>query len=220
MEMTRTVRAVAIVISIGVVLATPVPSAAQQNEEERAKSERVSDLLEILGAHEGAHIADLGSADGFYTLRIAKAVAPSGHAYGVDIDEKMLERMRQRAAAESVGNLEAILATADDPKLPEGQLDAVLIRNAYHEMPEYVRILAAVKRSLKSGGRLIISESLHDNNRPLTRDQQVKEHEISLEIVERELTAAGFEIVSHDESFMRFTRPPPGGFWVIHARKP
>src|SRR4026207_573481 len=214
MEMTRTVRALAIVISIGVVLATPVPSAAQQNEEERATSERVSDLLEILGAHDGADIADLGSADGFYTLRIAKAVAPSGRAYGVDIDEKLLERMRQRAAAESIGNLEAILATADDPKLPEGQLDAVLIRNAYHEMPAYVRILAAVKRSLKSGGRLIISESLHDNNRPLTRDQQVKQHEISLESVEGELTAAGFEIVSRDDSFMRFTCPPPGGFWL------
>jgi ubiquinone/menaquinone biosynthesis C-methylase UbiE len=196
------------------------PVSAQQSEEERVKSERVSDILEILGARDGAHIADLGSADGFYTLRIAKAVAPTGRAYGVDIEEKSLARMRERAAKEGVNNLEAVLSTADDPKLPEGRLDAVLIRNAYHEMPAYVTILAAVRRSLKPGGTLVVSESISDAARQLTREQQVKEHYIAMEIVERELTDAGFEIVSRDEAFTRFTRALAGGYWLIRARKP
>jgi len=54
--MTRTVRAATVAISIGLVLATPFPSTAQQNEEERAKSERVSDLLEILGDRDGRNL--------------------------------------------------------------------------------------------------------------------------------------------------------------------
>lgn len=214
------VRALSIAIVMGFVLGITSPVSAQQNEEERAKFERVSDILEILGAHDGAHIADLGSGDGFYTLRIAKAVAPSGRAYGVDIEEKSLARMRERAAKEGVTNLDAVLGTADDPKLPEGRLDAVLIRNAYHEMPEYVSILAAVRRSLKAGGALVVSESISDAARQLTREQQVKEHYIAMDIVERELTNAGFDIDSRDEAFTRFTRAVAGGYWLIRARKP
>jgi ubiquinone/menaquinone biosynthesis C-methylase UbiE len=205
---------------MGLLLGITSPVSGQQNEDERAKSERVSDIIEILGARDGAHIADLGSADGFYTLRIARAVAPGGRAYGVDIEENSHKRMRERAAKEGVTNLDAVLGTADDPKLPEGLFDAVLIRNAYHEMPAYVSILAAVRRSLKPGGTLVVSESISDAARQLTREQQVKEHYIAMEIVERELTDAGFEIVSRDEAFTRFTRSLSGGYWLIRARKP
>jgi predicted methyltransferase len=216
----RGVRTVPIALFMLVMLGITSPASAQPSEEERVKSERVSDILEMLGARDGAHIADLGSADGFYTLRIARAVAPSGRAYGVDIEEKSLARMRERAAKENITNLDAVLGTADDPKLPESRLDAVLIRNAYHEMPEYVSILAAVRRSLKPGGALVVSESISDAARQLTREQQIKEHYIAMEIVERELTDAGFEIVSRDEAFTRFTRALAGGFWLIRARKP
>jgi predicted methyltransferase len=80
----------------GLLLVSSV-SAAQQNESEREKVERVPDILVAIGARDGAHVADLGSADGFYTLRIARAVAPSGRAYAVDIDAKALERLRTRA---------------------------------------------------------------------------------------------------------------------------
>lgn len=54
-------------------------------------------FLAALGFRDGAHIADLGSADGFYTLRIAKAVAPSGKAYAIDIEQKSLDKLRERS---------------------------------------------------------------------------------------------------------------------------
>lgn len=195
-------------------------SAAQQNEAEREKVERLPDILVAIGARDGAHIADLGSADGFYTLRIARAVAPSGRAYAVDIDAKALDRFKARAGEEQLSNVEIILGEAADPKLPAESLDAVLIRNAYHEMPEYKSILAAVHKALKPKGLLVIIEALRENNRKLSREQQVKEHEISSEIVEAELREAGFEIVDRDDLFTTFTRPPPGGFWMIRARRP
>ena len=70
-----------------------VPALAQRDEAEREKErekvERVADVLTALGVRDGAHVADLGSADGFYTLRIAKAVAPSGKAYAIDIVQKV-----------------------------------------------------------------------------------------------------------------------------------
>jgi len=67
---------------------------------------------------------------------------------------------------------------------------------------------------------LIVSEPIHDNNRGLTREQQVKEHEIAPELVEAELREAGFEVLERQDPFMSFSRPPSGGFWLIRARRP
>jgi len=85
-------------------------------------------MLTALGARNGAHIADLGSSDGFYTVRIAKAVAPNGRAYAVDISSQALDRLKARAEREGITNIESILSAPADPTLPAGMLDAVLIR--------------------------------------------------------------------------------------------
>ena len=192
---------------------------AQRDEAEREKQERVADILVALGARDGARVADLGSGDGFYALRIARAVAPSGRAYAVDLDAKALDRLRERAQKDEISNVEVILGDAADPKLPAGEIDALLIRNAYHEMPEYRSILAAVAKSLKAGGILVVIEAIRDKNRTLSREAQVKEHNIAPEIVDSELREAGFEIVERVDPFTTLTQPP-GGFWMIRARRP
>jgi ubiquinone/menaquinone biosynthesis C-methylase UbiE len=193
---------------------------AQQTEAERETVERVADILTALGAKDGAHIADLGSADGFYTLRIAKAIAPSGRAYAIDIEQQSLDRLRERVEKETLTNVEIILSEVADPKLPPGMLDAVLIRNAYHEMMEYRGILKGVMSGLKPGALLVVIEAMHDNLLVKPREQQIKEHVIAPGIVEADLREAGFEIVDRDDSFTRFTgRTIVGGFWMIRARK-
>ena len=194
---------------------------AQQDEREREKVERVPDVLTALGVRDGAHVADLGSADGFYTLRIAKAVAPSGKAYAIDIEQKSLDKLRERAEKDAITNVEIILSEPADPKLPAGALDAVLIRNAYHEMVAYRDILKGVMGGLKPGGLLVVTESISDRLLDKPREQQVKEHYIAPGIVEAELREAGFEIVDRDDAFTRFTsRTTVGGFWMIRARRP
>jgi predicted methyltransferase len=208
-----------------VTLVWSVPAIAQRDEAEREKdretNERVADVLTALGVRDGAHVADLGSADGFYTLRIAKAVAPSGKAYAIDIVQKELDKLRERAQKEAITNIEIILSEPADPKLPSAALDAVLIRNAYHEMVAYQEILKGVMAGLKPGGLLVVTEAMHDNLLDKSREQQVKEHVIAPRVVEAELREAGFEIVDRDDAFTRFTgRTTVGGYWMIRARRP
>jgi predicted methyltransferase len=193
---------------------------AQQDEALREKTERVVDILTALGVRDGAHIADVGSSDGFYTLRIARAVAPTGKAYAIDIEQKSLDKLRERAQKETISNVEIILSEPADPKLPPGALDAVLIRNAYHEMVAYREILNGVLSGLKSGGLLVVSEGMSDSLLDKPREQQVKEHYIAPGIVEAELREAGFEIVERDDAFTRFTGSRVGGYWMIRARRP
>jgi predicted methyltransferase len=195
--------------------------AQPQDELLREKTDRVADVLTALGARGGAHIADVGSSDGFYTLRIAKAVAPNGKAYAIDIEQKSLDKLRERAQKDAITNIDIILSEPADPKLPAGALDAVLIRNAYHEFVAYREILNGVMSGLKPGGLLVVSESVSDNFLDKPREQQVKEHYIAPGIVEAELREAGFEIVDRDDAFTRFTgRTTVGGFWMIRARRP
>jgi predicted methyltransferase len=204
-----------------VALSLAGPGFAQENEQEREKRERVADILTALGSRDGAHIADLGSSDGFYTLRIAKAVAPTGKAYAVDIEQKSLDKLRERAQKETISNVEIILSEPADPKLPPGALDAVLIRNAYHEMVAYREILKAVMSGLKPGGLLVVSESISQSLLDKPREQQVKEHYIAPAIAEAELREAGFDILDRDDAFTTFKgRTIVGGYWLIRARRP
>jgi predicted methyltransferase len=215
--MRRQTLVTAVVIAI---LSLSSAAFAQQDETEREKRERVADVLAALGARDGAHVADLGSADGFYTLRIAKAVAPAGRAYAIDIAQASLDKLKARAGTDGISNIDIILSEVADPKLPAAQLDAVLIRNAYHEMTEHRSILRGVMGGLKPGGVLVVIEAIHDKLLTASREQQVKEHEIAPDLVAAELTEAGFEVIDRDDAFTRFTRPGLGGFWMIRARRP
>lgn len=113
-----------------------------------------------------------------------------------------------------------ILSEPADPKLPPASLDAVLIRNAYHEIVQHREILKGVMSGMKPGAMLVVIEASHDNLLDKSRAEQVNEHEIAPGIVETELREAGFEILDRDDAFTKFTRPPPGGFWMIRARRP
>jgi predicted methyltransferase len=216
-----TCRPLAARAAVAVALLLTVSVFAQRDDAEREKGERVTDVLTALGAKDGAQIADLGSSDGFYTLRIAKAVAPSGKAYAIDIEKKSLDTLVERAQKEAISNIDIILSEPADPKLPAGALDAVLIRNAYHEMVAYREILKGVMSGLKPGGWLVVSEGISDSFLDKPREQQVKEHYIAPGIVEAELREAGFEIVDRNDAFTRFTgRTVVGGYWMIRARRP
>lgn len=209
------------VFATAMILLSDVALAQPQDEVAREKTDRVADILTALGARDGAHIADLGSSDGFYTLRIAKAVAPSGKAYAIDIEQKSLDKLRERAQKDAIANVEIILSEPADPKLPVGALDAVLIRNAYHEFVAYREILKGVMSGLKPGGLLVVSESVSNSVLDKPREQQVKEHYIASSIVEAELREAGFEILDRDDAFTTFKgRTIVGGFWMIRARRP
>jgi ubiquinone/menaquinone biosynthesis C-methylase UbiE len=204
-------------------LLLPIPSLAraQAADDSREKSEKVNEILAALQAEAGKRIADVGAGEGFYSIRIARAVSSTGRVAAVDISEKHLEKLRARLQQDSVTNVDIVVGAVDDPRLAENTFDAVLIYNAYHEMPAPKPILEAIFKALKPSGRLVMSEPLHDNVREATRAEQVKDHEIGLNFVRQEVQAAGFEVIEERSDFLAFTTPGhKGGFWLMVARKP
>jgi len=184
--------------------AQPRSNAPGSNHDATRESwQRVPDIFAAMGVAPGARVADVGAGNGFFTTRLAGAVGPAGRVYAVDVSQDALARLTTRVKEQGLTNVEPILGAADDPKLPEDALDAVLIVNAYHEMQAHQAMLAAIRRALKPGGRLVILESVMPEQRGQPRETQESRHQLAPQFLQRDLLDAGFVIMRVEDEFTR-----------------
>src|SRR5438445_8322493 len=99
---------------------------------EREAEEAPDAALEAVGITRGATVADVGAGAGYFTWRLAERVGPSGKVYANDIQPAMLELLRKNIEARHLTNVETVAGAEDDPKLPAGRMDLVLLVDAYH----------------------------------------------------------------------------------------
>ena len=203
------------------VITLSVPRLAAQVNSDGHKTEKVAEVLAALEATSGKRIADVGSGDGFYAVRIARTVAPNGHVTAVDVASNTVTKLRAQLASEKIKNADVVLGSSADPKLSPGSYDAILVYNAYHEISDQRAMRTALFGALKPGGRIVVIDALHDNLRDAPRDVQLKDREISPLNVGIELTEVGFSVIDVRPQFIPFTDPKhKGGFWLMIAVKP
>lgn len=126
--------------------------------ESREREEEPAKLLAALGVQPGQTACDLGCGNGFYSLRLAEKVGPKGRVIAVDIQPEMLRMLADRVEARGVPNIEPIEGAVDDPRLPTGAIDLVLLVDVYHEFSHPPEMLAAVRASLRPEGRVALVE--------------------------------------------------------------
>jgi ubiquinone/menaquinone biosynthesis C-methylase UbiE len=161
----------------------------------REQEERCSLMLANLGVKRGMTICDMGCGNGFYTLQLAKMVGEQGKVYGVDVQPEMLTFLQQRAAAEAVTNIEPILGTLTDPKLPKAKMDLILLVDVYHEFSNPEQMLAAMRDALAEGGLCALVEfRAEDPNVPIK-----PEHKMTKAQIMKEWPANGFKLVKEFE---------------------
>jgi ubiquinone/menaquinone biosynthesis C-methylase UbiE len=125
---------------------------------EREKEEEPKKLLKVLDFKPGQVVADIGAGSGYYSFRIAEKVKPRGKVLAVDIQKEMLDIIRARMKRQKVSNIEPILGTETDPKLPEAGVDLILLVDVYHEFSFPFEMSEALVKALKPGGRLVFVE--------------------------------------------------------------
>lgn len=172
--------------------------------------------MDALGIRAGGRVADVGSGEGYFTFHLARRVGPSGRVYAVDIDKNKVAAVRARAKREKRAQVEAIVGAEDDPKLPAGALDAVLVVNAYHEFRRYDAMLAAICRALKPGGLLAVIDGAVKNGQP--RESYRERHRIPAELVREDAARAGFRFVEERAGFVRPERSKK--FYFLIFQKP
>jgi len=148
---------------------------------EREREERCSLLLDNLGLKTGMTVCDMGCGNGFYALPIAKLL--------------VLFLLRERMELEGIRNITPILGSVDDPYLPEQTVDLAILVDVYHEFGFPEQMLAALRKSLKPNGRIVLVEFRAEDD-----DVPIKpEHKMTKRQVNRELAANGFKLAAEFE---------------------
>jgi ubiquinone/menaquinone biosynthesis C-methylase UbiE len=156
---------------------------------ERIEEEQPDRMLAALDIKPGSTVADVGAGIGYHAWRLAKLVGPSGKVLAEDIQPEMLRMLRQNISDRKLTNVQPILGTEKDPKLPAGQVDLVLMVDVYHEFADPTAMMQAIRRSLKADGRVVLVEfRKEDPNVPIR-----PEHKMTTQQVRNEIEPLGFK---------------------------
>src|ERR1700687_3751096 len=123
------------------------------------KPDRVLKIDEVIAKLElkpGDIVADIGSGSGAFSIPMAKAIAPNGILYAVDIDQVMLDHVAARAREAGVTNLRTVLGDYDDPKLPVKNVDIAFFPRVLHMIEHRQAYLNATAKYLKPDGRVVV----------------------------------------------------------------
>lgn len=159
-------------------------------------------------------VLEFGCGTGTTAMRLAPAVA---RYVATDFAAGMLDIAREKAAAESVANIDFAIATPDAAPWPDGSFDAVLAFNLLHLVAAREAALRGVRRVLKPGGLFISKTPCVGEMNPMLRlaiplmqmaGQAPHVGLFRAESLEREIAAAGFTIVERARHGSKKKREP------------
>ena len=127
-------------------------------------------IIERSGIRAGMTVLELGCGSGAYTTYMARAVGEGGRLYAVDIQQAMLhqlERKLSRGENEDIRNVELKEESAYGLPFAGSSIDLVCMVTVLMEIPDRGRALSEVKRVLRPGGILAVTEFFPDPDYPL-----------------------------------------------------
>ena len=176
---------------------------------EREQEEQPDKALDELKIAKGSTAADIGAGVGYMSWRLAERVGPTGKVYANDVQPQMLDLLRKNMEQRHIGNVVPVLGELDDPKLPQGQVDLVLMVDVDHEFTNPQAMLRHIRESLKPEGRMVLLEyRAEDPKVPI-----MPLHKMTIEQVKAEIEPEGFRFAQVIETLPRqhiliFTKKP------------
>jgi len=162
---------------------------------ERDSWQQPDQVIQSLGLHQGDEVADLGAGSGYFTVRLAREVGPSGKVYAVDVDQQMLDYIERRAEEEKLDNIQTILADPNDPKLGSASVDLIFICDVLHHISNRGEYYPKLFRALRLGGRLV-NIDFQKRKLPVGPPEEMK---IDKKDCIKEIEAGGFDFVKEFE---------------------
>jgi predicted methyltransferase len=172
---------------------------------DRDKKLQVDRVMDLLGITAGKNVADIGAGSGWFTVRAARRVGPTGAVLAEDINPAAIEYIGKRVQKEDLANVRTVLGTPDDPRLPAGSVDAVLMLKVYHEIAHPMAFLKALKPALRAGAKVGI----------IDRNGNGANHGLDHDVVVKEMGEAGFKLVGTYD----FTKADGQDYFLIFQSK-
>lgn len=135
----------------------------------RRKIQPPEQLIQRNGIKEGMTVLDLGCGSGAFTTFVARAAGEKGKVYALDIQANMLKQLENKLTKpenQDIKNIKLIQSSAYELPFDDNYLDAVYMVAVLQEIPDRSRALQQVKRVLKPGGVLAVTELFPDPDYP------------------------------------------------------
>lgn len=113
-------------------------------------------LVDALAIRPGQTVADLGAGTGYFSRYLAAAVGPQGTVLAVEVEPTLVAHLRERAEREGNSQVVPLLASPDNPRLPAGGVDLILIVDTYHHFDRRTAYLPQLRRALRPAGRVAV----------------------------------------------------------------
>ena len=174
----------------------PTVATRWADEDTRDRLGEAEAVMERAAVAPGMTVADIGAGEGYYTVRLAARVGSHGRVLAQDIMAEVIEALSRRITRENLDNVSVKLGTPDDPKLPPGSFDRIMMVHMYHEIEEPYAFLWNMRPALKRDGEVIVVDSM----RP------VEQHGTPPKLLICEFAAIGYQLIDLVQ------RPSAGGY--------
>ncbi len=118
-------------------------------------------LVARLHLRDDARVLELGPGPGYFSVEVARSV-PRGHLVLVDVQIEMLQKARRRITRARLRNASFVRAEAGALPFAAGSFDVAFLVAVLGEVPDAASCLDAIRRSLRPGGLLSVTEVAGD----------------------------------------------------------
>ncbi len=177
-----------------------IVSSRWSDEDTRDSLDEATKVMDLAQIRPGMTVADIGAGEGYYTIRLAERVGPTGRVVGQDIMAGTRDALAERVARERLANVSVRLGEPADPKLPANSFDRVLMVHMYHEIGDPYEFLWRLRPSLKPDGLVVVVDA----------DRQTQNHGTPPALLDCEFAAVGYVPVAKRDT------PSAGGYFATY----
>jgi ubiquinone/menaquinone biosynthesis C-methylase UbiE len=142
-------------------------------------------VIAFAGITPGMSTADIGAGEGYYTVRLSRAVGPRGRVLAEDIVPAVRDRLALRVQRDGLDNVAVRLGLPEDPRLPAASFDRIFLVHVYHEVDRPYEFLWHLRQGLKRDGLVVVVDA----------DRPVKRHGTPPALLDCEFASVGLERV-------------------------
>jgi ubiquinone/menaquinone biosynthesis C-methylase UbiE len=169
----------------------PIVSPRYSNEDARDSAGEFESVVKLADIKPGMFVADIGAGEGYYTVRLSPLIGRKGRVLAQDIVPDTRDNLIRRIQRENIQNVAVTLGEPNNPRLPAGSLDRILLIHMYHEVERPSEFLWHLRDGLERDGSVVVV----DADRPTDR------HGTPPRLLICEFTAVGYQLT-------RFERLP------------
>lgn len=166
----------------------------------RISAAEIESIVEAMELKTGSVVADVGAGEGDWAVQLARRVGTEGHVWATEVDQDEIDSIEGKVVDASLENITVVLGSQTSSGLPASCCDAILLRMVYHHFVEPEAMRSSLFEALRPDGLIAVIDIVPQTSwRDLPEVPDRGGHGIEAADLIREMSSAGFELVSRED---------------------